>query len=184
MRFPKVLLGAVAVATIGGVSAAGASSTQKGGKINVWVDASGTSDTTSPITITGAIGDYGLTTSINKNGTTDPEGNYVKIVLKKGSFEVNSTTLNKTTNSAPPEMYNSSNCSFVGGGTGPVTLLDGSGAYKGITGTLTITETFVGILPRITSGKNKGQCNMANNVNPLKGSTWGSITGSGTVSFT
>ena len=135
----------------------------------------------SKIVITGVIGDYGTATSINKNGTIDANGNYVKIALKHGGFEVNSVALNQKTNNAPPTMVNTTTCSFDFGGSGPVTLFNGTGMYTGITGTLNITEKFGGIGPVFTSGPKKGQCNMGENVQPI--AFYGSITGSGKVSF-
>ena len=63
----------------------------------------------------------------------------------------------------------------------PVTLLDGTGLYSGITGTLHVTITEAFILPVYASGKNKGQCNESQNAQPV--AAYGSIIGSGTVSF-
>jgi hypothetical protein len=62
-----------------------------------------------------------------------------------------------------------------------VTLLDGTGLYAGITGTLKLTITEAFILPVYASGKNKGQCNESQNAQPV--ADYGSIIGSGTVSF-
>ena len=51
------------------------------------------------IVVAGAIGDWGTTLTITKDGKPDQHGNYVKVTLKKGSFEIDSTALNrKTTN--------------------------------------------------------------------------------------
>jgi hypothetical protein len=151
----------------------------KGGTLSVW--ATPGSGAVATIVITGAIGDYGTATTIDQNGKVDANGNYVKVALKKGGFEINSTALNKKVNAAPPESDNATTCSFVFGGTSPVTVFDGTGAYAGISGTVQVTETFAGIGPRITSGKNKGQCNMSNSAQPI--AFYGSITGAGTVSF-
>ena len=62
--------------------------------------------------ITGAFADYGTATTINQNGTVNPNGNYVKIALKQGGFEVNSTALNKKANSTPPTFNSTTNCSY------------------------------------------------------------------------
>ena len=59
------------------------------------------------IILTGVIGDYGTSTNINKNGTVNSNGNYAKVALQHGGFEVNLTTLNKVTDNAPPLMANS-----------------------------------------------------------------------------
>jgi hypothetical protein len=116
------------------------------------------------ILITGAIGDYGKTLSIDKNGKADPNGTYAKITLHKGTFEVNLTTFEAKANKAEFPIDKAS-CSSEGSVTGPVTLFKGTGLYEGI-------------LPRYTSGKNKGQCNGNQSLDYFS-----SITGNGTVSF-
>jgi hypothetical protein len=161
------------------VPAAGAQSTPTAGTIEIWTMPS--NGPVSKIVITGAIGDYGTATTIDKNGKVDNNGDYVKIALKHGGFEVNSVELNKVTNTAPPIMTNTTTCSVEFGGSGPVTLFNGTGMYAGITGTVHITERFAAVGPRYASGAKKGQCNMSNNSQPL--AFWGSITGSGKVSF-
>jgi len=132
------------------------------------------------ILVTGAIGDYGKTLTIDKNGKTDSNGNYVRITLHKGTFEVNSTALNAKANKAQPAFYNAT-CSAQFFVTGRVMLFNGTGLYKGLTGTVNITETYAVILPLYKSGKDKGQCNASNNAQPL--SYYSSITGTGRVSF-
>jgi hypothetical protein len=154
------------------------------GTIQVWVtpNAVNINSPVSKIVVTGVIGDYGTATSINKNGTPNDNGNYVKVALQHGGFEVNSVALNQKTNNAPPLMQNSTTCSVVFGGTGPVTLFNGTGMYAGMTGTIQITEKFAGIGARFTSGAKKGQCNTSdNNAPPV--AFYGSITGAGKVSF-
>jgi hypothetical protein len=153
--------------------------TSKGGTIYIAVTPNNSA--TYPIVITGAFADYGTATTINQDGTVNSNGNYVRIALKQGGFEVNSTTLNKKASSTAPTFNSTVNCSYTFTVSGPITLSKGSGAYKGISGTLTITESFSAILPRITSGKHKGQCNEANNAAPL--ASGGNISGSGKVSF-
>ncbi len=151
------------------------------GTVQVWVTPTSVNGATSKIVITGVIGDYGTATTINKAGTPNPNGNYVKIALQKGGFEVNSVALNKKTNTAPPLMENMATCSVVFGATGPTTLFNGTGAYTGITGTIIITEKFAGVGPWYTSGAKKGQCNTTSNMPPV--GFYGSITGTGKVSF-
>jgi hypothetical protein len=182
----KRLLRVLAVASLGGatllgVSASGASaSTPKGGGITFYApqQSDGIHGT---IVITGAVGDYGTTTSIDKNGTADAKGNYVKITLQKGTFELNSTTANAKFSSVQPTVNNAT-CSALAAATGAtVTVFDGTGLYKGISGTWTISLMFGAIFPRFTSGKTKGQCNESNSAQPL--SQYAVITGSGSVSF-
>jgi hypothetical protein len=180
-RFVLACVAMVSILALGSavIEAALAATSPAGGRIEIWTTPS--NGPTSKITITGAIGDYGTSTTIDKSGKPDNNGDYVRIALKQGSFEVNATVLNKKTDTAPPLMRNMTTCSVVFGGSGPVTLFDGTGKYAGISGTLRITETFAAIGGRSTTGAKTGQCNMNNNSQPL--SFWGSITGAGTVKF-
>lgn len=132
------------------------------------------------VVITGAIGDYGTTLTINKSGKAEANGNYVKITLQKGTFEINSTSFNAKANNLQPAFFKAT-CSVSYAVTGQVTLFGGTGLYEGISGTMNISGTSGFILPRITSGKHKGQCNESNNVQPI--SQYALIAGSGTVSF-
>src|SRR5579862_4512189 len=112
MRIRGAIAGVlILAATVSGASAlaSGAANMPAGGA--VYVHATGSSGPAGTIIITGAIGDYGKTLSIDKNGKTDSNGNYVKITLQKGTFEVNSTILNAKTNRAQPTV-NRATCSF------------------------------------------------------------------------
>jgi hypothetical protein len=162
----------------GGVSAS-AASTPAGGPVNFYAPQNGDGIHGSVI-ITGAIGDYGKTVSIDKNGKTDAKGNYVKVTLQKGTFEINTTTFNAKSRNVKPTFFKAT-CSALITFTGQVTLFGGTGLYGGISGTLNITGTSGFILPRLASGKNKGQCNLSNNAQPI--SQYTLIEGSGTVSF-
>jgi hypothetical protein len=74
-----------------GTSAAGRAE-PSGGLIRVFVTPDNTG-APSTILLTGAIGDAGTVLSSDKNGETDTNGNYVKLILKKGTVEVNATRL-------------------------------------------------------------------------------------------
>jgi hypothetical protein len=171
------LLGALVLAA--SAQAMSGSQGVSSGKVRIFADAS-SDGPVSKILITGAIGDYGTATSIDKNGKVDQNGNYVKIALKKGTFEVDSTTLNANMNKAPA-VFNKTTCSFSLTGTGPVKLFNGTGLYKGISGSAEITLSFGGIAPRLTSGAHKGDCNPNQNAKAL--SQYGAIIGTGTVKF-
>ena len=156
-------------------------STPAGGSVKLFVTPSATGNGGGAVVVTGAIGDYGKTTGkMNENGKANKNGNYGKLVLQQGTIEVNLTTFDTKTNNAQPNINNTT-CSAALAVTAPVTLFNGTGLYEGITGTVHLTETYAVILPRYTSGKNKGQCNYSNNAQPL--AQWGSIAGSGRVSF-
>jgi hypothetical protein len=178
MRFVAVLGFVIAAGSLA-VSAGAASPMPAGGTIGVY--ATPGNGHVARIVITGAIGDYGTATQIDKSGKVDPNGGYVKVVLKHGGFEVNSVALNKKANNARPTTNNTTTCSFSVTTSGPTTLFNGTGLYTGIAGTVQITQTFAGDGRRYTSGPKKGQCNRANNVAPL--AFWASISGLGKVTF-
>ena len=184
MRAGNAVIGAAAVLgglLIGGTSAfgAGASSTPAGGSIKLYATPSlnGSGGT---VLLTGAIGDNGTTLNIDQDGKPDTNGNYVKVTLKKGAFEINKTTLDAKAKNVTP-TGDLATCSGGFSVTAPVTLLDGTGHYKGITGTVKVTLTYAFVLPRFASGKHKGQCNEGKNVPPV--ALYDSVKGSGTVQF-
>lgn len=146
-----------------------------GGKIGIFADAS-TNGPVSRILITGAIGDFGTATSIDKNGKVDQNGNFVRVALRKGTFEIDSTALNAKLNRAPG-VFDKTTCSFSFTGSGSVSFFDGTGLYAGISGTARITLAFGGIGPRLASGA----CNPSQNAKPL--SQYGAIIGTGVVKF-
>jgi hypothetical protein len=174
-------VGALVCALVIGASALATprSASVSGGKIRIFADAS-SDGPVSKILITGAIGDYGTATSMDKNGKVDQNGNYVRLALKKGTFEIDSTALNAKLNKAPG-VFNKTTCSFSFTGSGGVTLFNGTGLYKDISGSAQITLSFGGIGPRLTTGAHKGQCNPSHNAKEL--SQYGAIIGTGTVKF-
>jgi hypothetical protein len=181
----RVAKAALSVAVLGSVLLGGSPafaatlpSTPAGGSVKLFATPSNGLRAT--ILMTGAIGDYGNGLTIEKNGTPNSNGNYVKVMLQKGGFEINSATLNAKGNKAQP-TFNTTTCSAALSVAGPVTLFNGTGLYTGIAGTLTVTETAAFILPRYTSGKNKGKCNTSNNAQPVN--QYASIMGTGTLSF-
>jgi hypothetical protein len=176
----RTFKGALAVATLGALLLVTASSAASaaGGKIYIYV--TGVKSAHQPILIAGAIGDYGIATSETKAGKVDQNGNYVHIALQKGTFFVDATKLNGTQN-GKSLVENKSTCSFVFRVTGPITISDGTGAYKGISGTANMTIIFGGVGPYYTSGVKRGQCNTSQNATPS--GLYQSITGAGTVRF-
>jgi hypothetical protein len=176
MRAAAVVCALACALVIGGSAmATSGSGAVGGGKIGIFADAS-TDGPVSKILITGAIGDFGTATSIDKNGKVDQNGNYVRVALKKGTFEIDSTALNAKLNKAPG-VFNKTTCSFSFTGSGSVTLFNGTGLYKGITGTARIKLDFGGIGPRLATGA----CNPSHNAKPL--SQYGAIIGTGVVKF-
>jgi hypothetical protein len=179
MKLATITLGAAILVTqlFGGASVFGAGP-MTGGMVHVFVTPSngGAND----ILITGAIGDSGKSVNIDKGGKPNPNGNFGRVTLKHGTFEVDLTKLQAAQNNGQPTV-NPMNCSGIFSVTEPVTFFGGTGAYKGIAGTVQITSEFGFILPKYTSGTKKGQCNESDNAEPVAQSA--SITGSGMVTF-
>jgi hypothetical protein len=161
-----VLIGPAAAAPAGGQIAFSGSADNGGSQKMVFV---------------GAIGDYGTAISVDKNGKVDSNGNFVKMKLKKGTFQLDVTDLNKTLQNPKPQIASDVTCSATFTGTAPVTFLKGTGLYKGISGTANVTLTFSGVGSRYKSGPKKGQCNHAEDASPR--ASFGFVTGQGTVTF-
>jgi hypothetical protein len=113
--------------------------------------------------LTGAFTDYGT----DNQSASAPTG---KMVLTKGTFVVNEARLLAK---VKPISSNPATCSVVIGATGPVTLSRGTGAYKGISGTLTVTFT-----DAIVTARKSGKCNPNHRLASIT-----EVTGSGRVSF-
>jgi hypothetical protein len=179
-RFAR-LAAAVAIGTtfIGGTAALGgatsSASTPRGGAIRFYSTPGGP---TNPILVTGAIGDYGKGTSIDKNGKPDPNGTYEAVKLQKGTFRIDASVLDAKLHRAEPTV-DQATCSGWFSATGPLTLFDGTGRYKGIGGKVMATATFAFVMPRYAGGKDKGQCNQ--NAKALDNYT--SLNGPGRVRF-
>jgi hypothetical protein len=131
-----------------------------------------------PVVFTGAIGDYGSTVTVNSSGKTDGQGHFDEVTLKKGRFRLDTTSLGLAFFSSPgPTDFNSQNCSgsyMVGPVTISIVAESGTGAYKGVSGSFTVSAFLAAVLP-----SKKGTCNQRGT--PL--GAFGSITGPGTVSF-
>jgi hypothetical protein len=166
------LFGWVAAQAVSAAPAAPAS--PAGGAVHVFVDVD-TQSATSPILLTGAIGDFGKATVTDKNGKPDDDGNYVHVALKKGTFLVNETQLNKNFDGAKPTV-DQATCSLSVAATGPVTLSDGTGLYRGVHGTVKMSQAAGLLFPL----KADGTCNM--NAKPQK--LFGELSGVGHLSFT
>jgi len=125
---------------------------------------------------TGAIGDYGATQRMNANGSPNPNGDFVKFTLKRGTFVADATGFFNALNHAN-FAFDKTTCSVAGGASGPATLSGGTGQYAHISGTLKITAAFAQVGPRLKNGK----CNPSQNAKPL--AQFNVVTGSGHVSF-
>lgn len=171
-------LAVVAAASLGPVAVAGAAPT--GGAIKVWVTPSPTGTSVKhpgKILLTGAIGDYGTTISVNAAGKPAKHGTYVLLKLKKGTILVDVTTLNSALDSAKPTTVSSTNCSATLHATSSVSLVKGTGTYAGISGTIAMTLS-LGAIARKTKS---GACTFKTTSPVL--ATYTSFIGTGTVSF-
>jgi len=176
MRAMKVLLGAV---ILGGVlfsatAALGASPPMMGGAIQLWVTPSPTGNG-GQVLITGVIGDYGKGQNVTAAGKPSKKSPYKDLMLKKGTILINLTKFQQAQNNANPTMYNKSNCSAYLTVSAPAAILSGTGAYKGITGIVTLRAEDAVLLPRTK----KGACN--ENGNPVN--DYLVVNGTGTVKF-
>jgi hypothetical protein len=179
MRFGTMASAILLASAVTWAAAATAAPTAPAGG-QIYIHATGGTGPAGTIVVVGAIGDHGTTLTIDKDGKPDANGNFVKVTLQKGTFQVDSTALNaKMAKQAP--LLNKKTCSFMIAGSDRVTLFDGTGLYRGISGSAAITIAFGGIGPDYASGPQKGQCNTNNSAKPV--ATFGSITGPGTVAF-
>jgi hypothetical protein len=124
MRLVKLASGVLLASGAIWAGTAAAPTVALGGQIYIHPTASnGPSGT---IVVVGAIGDHGTTLTIDKNGKTDVNGNFVKVTLEKGTFEVNSTALNAKMSKQQP-MLNKTTCSFMMSGSSRVGVFNGTG---------------------------------------------------------
>lgn len=166
-----VSLALIGAAILGGTSVLEASaSTPTGGAVEFFTNPT-TSGAGGSVLIVGAIGDHGKYIQVNATGTRDANGNYLKVSLHNGTFKVKftaATALHMTPFKAT--------CSAIAAERTPSVVLNGTGQYAGISGTLEFTATHVLLSSRHTSGPKAGQCDHAHII-----SEYNSIGATGTV---
>ncbi len=172
MRIPVCIFLAAVGTVVIGVTANAAGMMPKGGPIRIYV-VPGNGQGNGTIVVVGAIGDYGK--------TTKQVGGFGKALLHKGTFKVNLNAITKAVNNAKPLVESRTTCTFAFSATAPAAISNGTGDYKGISGTIMLTETFAGYGPYYTTGAHKGTCNTSNNATPT--AQWGAVTGVGTVKY-
>jgi len=132
----------------------------------------------SAVVLSGAIGDFGAAVSVLPDGTVDPEhSSQDNLVLTQGSFRIVIGPLHaKFVNALSRASYNPKTCSGHAAVTGaaPVVAGSGTGAYKGITGTFTLTITGNEVDAKPGCQPFSGSALLAQSI---------SIAGTGTVSF-
>jgi hypothetical protein len=168
MRTIRSLLGMTALGgllLLFGTAGASTVGTSKNRAIHVFaIDAP---DGKGTVVVSGAIADYGTSSSLPSNYRI------TKVVLQHGTFEVNTSKLEQ----AEMPSVNSATCSYTYSGTASVTAVGGTGAYVGIKGTLRATASGAGILTKLKNGK----CQESENSEPIF--TIGTVQTSGTVTI-
>jgi hypothetical protein len=145
-------LGKVAIAAAGLVATGGlvlgaqASARPTEGVVHVY-EYSPPTDVPGRVILTGAIFDHGL----DRGGVAGPNHTYRKLVLTKGSFEINVGKIKVH------QHLDTRSCTLLVLGSGPAPIVKGSGtgAYQGITGTSRAKTGFTGVFPK----KPNGSCN-------------------------
>ncbi len=172
---------AFAVAAVGAAVAAATSSTPAGGSVHIFDTSPGTGNG-GKVLITGAVGDHGTSRTVNKAGKPNSNGSYVKLTLTQGTIMLNKTKLDaKIGRAFGSAVVNSATCSLGVVASGPLSVVGGTGLYKGISGTAHVTLGGGFILPRFASGPHAGQCNLSNSAQPT--SSLQLVFGTGTVKF-
>jgi hypothetical protein len=111
------------------VGASSAATAPKGGPIALFATISPTS-APGKIVLAGAIGDWGKVASVDKNGKPAENGNFVKVTLSKGSFELDATAINKKMANPRPQVQSDVTCSVAASGSGPVNPSTGPGSTR------------------------------------------------------
>jgi hypothetical protein len=97
------------------------------------------------VVLSGAIGDFGAAVSVLRNGKVDPEhSSQLRLALTQGSFRLVIGPLHaKFVNALSHASYSLRTCSghVAVTGAAPVVAGSGTGAYKGISGSFTLTIT-------------------------------------------
>jgi hypothetical protein len=132
-----------ATSTVGGTTPATALTSGGNVHLTAYTDNDGP---TSRVVLTGAIGDYGKAESVNPGGSVNTKHNsQLNLTLTHGSFRLNIAELDKKFVAVVANLpINTITCSGMASLSEPVPVMAGSGtgSYKGISGTLTLDETY------------------------------------------
>lgn len=136
MKKAAVILGAVFAATVGCASVSSAAQpTAAPTHLVIWmVNSDGLSE---HVILTGAVGDYGA-------GQSTPDRSQTLLTLSRGTFKVSTARIDSDfVHHDTHWPYDAATCSIHGSLTDPVPIVPGSGtgAYRGISGTFTMTIT-------------------------------------------
>ena len=141
---PLAIVSAALLAVGGGLASAAGRPT--GGQVHFYEADTALAGNVGTVILTGAVTDHGTDhQGIAGGGTIN------RLVLSKGSFEVNLGVLgNQLLFPVDPKT-----CSSDGSATAQVPIVEGTGtgAYRGISGTIQTTATVASILPRLENGE-------------------------------
>ena len=147
---------AALVVSLGPVSAASAAQRARtSGPEKVFVLPHDTTSGAHPGTVlmTGTIADYGKSVATNADGKPTKEGTYRVLELTKGTILVNITSLDEAINTAfMHAAFDTVTCSVSAPASGTITIVSGTKAYSGITGSFIMGITIAEIAPRTKSG--------------------------------
>jgi opacity protein-like surface antigen len=175
MRFTALLAALFALCLGSALAADATSDASASGVVQVWATPNQGDTPYGKIVVTGAIGDYGRSTNTDKSGKIDPDGDYIRVTLKHGSFIVDTSAIEARYAHLKPQL-DSATCSAIFAISAvPVGVSHGTGAYAGISGTGKLSYVFAGLAPRYGTGPKKGQCNLSNNTQPT--ASYSSVTG-------
>lgn len=150
-RAGMALVGLAVAAIVVGAAASGAwagtaPSKVSGGTLHIYLTNTSVTSQTTKVLVTGAFSDHGI-------------GKQAVMHLSKGTITVDPSKLTAKFNAPTFGTFNVKSCSFWGTATASVPVVSGTGAYAGITGTLTATGT----LAEQGALRNNGTCNTASN---------------------
>lgn len=169
-----------ASAAWGAGSARSALKAKKSGPEKVFVLPANTTSAKHPgkILMTGTIGDYGLAVATTAKGKPTKSGSYRDLELKKGTILVNiSPFLTAIDKAFPHATFDSATCSLSVTVSASITIVSGTKAYAGVTGSLTLS----GFIAEIGSRAKSGACTTKTSTPPL--ATSSAFSGSGTVTL-
>lgn len=167
-----------ALLTILGVtSCASAAAIPSPNSITIWAAASTEGHGPVAALVTGAIVDYGKILRANGRFQPDATGGFTELVLKRGSILLRGTALSPSIRTTTVDSQ-SHTCSVLTTSDKPTSIVTGTRAYVGITGSLVVATNSVLILPIAENG----QCQTGGGIRPV--AAWSTITASGTVTFT
>jgi hypothetical protein len=158
------------MAAVAGVAAAAPT----GGAIHLFVQP-GQTQGNGRIVITGAVGDYGTT-----RARVVGDRRLSVATLHQGTITFDLTAISRLSDATNPRV-DMATCSAELAVSAAVPVVGGTGLYRGIHGSVTITEAFGFVGPRYTHGAKKGQCNLSNSAQPL--AEMPEVYGSGSVAF-